>query len=307
MNTLAHLLPDWACRSLAGVAGVALLCGCSTSPPGLPTPSPSSQFIIVAPSGTPKPPFEFAPADAAFLDEVQRGCFNFMWNAANPNTGMVPDRTSVTTISTAGVGFQLAAIPVGVERGWITRDQGRERVALILTSLARDPAIRHEGLFQHFIDGDTAGPHTSTELEHVVSTIDSGLLMSGLIVASQYFGGDIQVNADALVAAANWRAFVSGTSAKPHERGFISLGWKPDDKLAATGPGTYLPYYWVDSGDEHKLVTLLAVCAPHDAFRVESALYFTPAERAIVRPACCHRGSAHSRTARPHRPALEGG
>jgi hypothetical protein len=274
MNNAAQCSPvraSWKAVNLAGLAG---LCGCSSSPSAAPAQSPSSRFVIAAAASAPRPPFEFAPEDAALLDEVQRGCFNFMWNAANAKTGMVPDRTSVTTVSTAGVGFQLSGIVIGVERGWITRNQGCERVMLILTSLNRDPAIRHEGLFQHFIDGDTAGPHTNGDLEHVVSTIDSGLLMSGLIVVSQYFGGDVKALADEMVASANWRAFVSGEEAKPHEQGFISLGWKPDDKAKSTGPGKYLPYYWVDSGDEHKLVTFLAVCAPIEAHRVDSALYY---------------------------------
>jgi hypothetical protein len=230
--------------------------------------------VIASRADVRRPPFEFSGEDSAQLDEVQRGCFNFMWNAANPTTGMVPDRTSGPTISTAGVGFELASIPIGVERGWITREEGRARVTLILDSLARDPDIRHEGLFQHFIDGGTAGPHTNPELEHVVSTIDSGLLFSGMIVASQYFGGEVKVKGDALVAGANWKAFVSGSEATPHERGFISLGWKPDDKAKSTGPGTYLPYYWVDSGDEHKLVTFLAVCSPKDASRIDPATYY---------------------------------
>lgn len=256
-------------------AAVLSLAGCAGTPSNSTSATTgSSSFVIAADASVARPPFNFSAEDDAFLDEVQHGCFNFFWNAGNPKTGMVPDRTSVTTISTAGVGFQLAAIPIGVERGWVSREDARARTMLILDSLARDPSIRHEGLYQHFIDGDTAGPHTNPELEHVVSTIDSGLLFSGMIVAAQYFGGDVKAKADDLVAAANWRAFVSGKEAKPHERGFISLGWKPKEKAASTGPGSYLPYYWVDSGDEHKLVTFLAVCAPNESFRLEPSAYY---------------------------------
>lgn len=243
-----------------------------------PTESPvgggSAAFEVASADNVRRPPFQFNAEDEALLDDVQRGCFNLLWNAGNPKTGMVPDRSSGTTVSTAGVGFQLASIPIGVERGWITREQGRERAVLIVESLAKDPDIRHEGLFQHFIDGDTAGPHSNSGLEHVVSTTDSAWLIGGLIVAAEYFGGDLKARADDLVAAANWRAYVSGKVAKPTERGFISLGWKPNDKSRCTGPGEYLPYYWVDSGDEHRMVTFLAVCSPNEQFRVDPALYY---------------------------------
>lgn len=253
------------------------LIGCTHAEDGRaarpPLPARAADLTIASPPGTVRPPFTFSPEDERLLDEVQYGCFKYFWEAVNPVSGMVPDRSSVTFVSIAGVGFQLSALPIGVERGWITREQGAARAVLILRTLLSRTDNRHEGLFQHFLDGDTAAPRSDSP-EHVVSTIDSALLFAGALTAGQYFGGESLALANQMIEAANWRAFVSGDEAKPHERGFISLGWKPKDPKNTTGPGSYLPYYWADSGCEHRLVTFMGVLSPREAHRVDPAMYY---------------------------------
>jgi len=234
--------------------------------------SPAGAIVVRAP-GQARPPFSFAAEDERLLDEVQRGAFNFLWNAADPATGMVVDRSSTSIVSVAGVGFQLSAIPIGVERGWVTRDEGEARATLILESLKGNPANRKHGLFYHYLDGKSASA-TVDGYEHIVSTIDSALLFAGMITVSSYFGGEVAQLADSMVNAADWSAFVSGSEARPGERGFISLGWKPDDQNDTAGSGTLLPFYWVDSGDEHRLVTFLAVAAPNPEYRVPAEMYY---------------------------------
>lgn len=251
----------------------ALIPGCANRlPPRVNSAPPAG--VYSAPS-TPKPPFQFDSNDQSFLDEVQHGAFNFLWNEGNAKTGMVPDRMSKPeVVSVAGVGFQLSALPIGVERGWITREQGRERANRILTTLAGNPRIVKAGFFQHFIDADTADLHHD-KLEHVVSTIDSALLFCGMITAAAYFEGDVKQQSDALFAAADFRFFLSG--AGEHEewkKGFISLGWKPEKLSDPNGEGSLLPYYWLDSGCEHRLVTFLGVCAPNEQNRISPETYY---------------------------------
>lgn len=259
------------CAAAAGPSGATGAAGATGLAPGAAV--DPAVVRIESPPGVERPPFRFGAEDEAFLDEIQRGAFNFMWAGANPTTGMVPDRTSKRVVSVAGVGFQLAAIVVGVERGWITRDQGRERCELILRTLLAKPEIRTAGLFQHFIDGDTGGLHDG-DLEHVVSTIDSALLFCGILTAGSYFGGEVRRVGDEIVAAADWTFFRGGDEGKPHERGFITLGWKPADPKAPQGAGGRLPYYWIDTGCEHRLVTFLAVAAPLEKHAVEPSLYY---------------------------------
>ena len=241
--------------------------------PALPPPPKIESVVIQAPPGTPRPPFTFSAEDEEFLTQVQHGAFNYIWNGVSAANGMVLDRPSQPVISVAGVGFQLAGIPVGVERGWITREQGRARCVQILGTLLGAPGIRKAGLYYHFLDAQTAGQHTA-KLEHIVSTVDSALLFCGAIVAGEYFGGEVKAMVDGMIAAADWAYFAGGENTDPANRGFISLGWKPVSMADPSGAGSLLPYYWLDSGCEHRLVAFLAVAADDEAKRISPDAYY---------------------------------
>lgn len=236
---------------------------------------PVSELTIAADPGAARPPFEFSAADAALLDEVQRGSFNFFWNASAPDAlaPFAPDRTSRRElVSLAGVGFQLAAFCVGVERGWATRADAEARARQILTALASSPNIAKAGFFQHFIDARDAGLIKDAP-ENVVSTIDSAIFFAGALVASSYFGGEVARLGDSLVERADWRFVQAGPEAGK-SAGFISLGWKPASKADPTGAGSLLPHQWWDCGDEHRLVKFLAVAAPRDTHRIPPEMYY---------------------------------
>ncbi len=259
------------CLALAAPA----LAACQPAPQ---PPAPLARPVaILADPATPRPPFRFSQDEEQLLDEIQRACFAYFWDAKGPAgptaTGMIPDRSSISTVSVAGVGFQLSAFVVGAERGYVTRDQARDRTLRILNALASAQNLRKHGMFYHFIDGDS-GQHPDTKLEDVVSTIDSALLFAGVLTVSQYFGGEVQRVADRLFADANWTAFALPGTEKPHEKGFISLGWKPRDPLQPTGEGDLLPFGWIDAGDEHRLTTFLAVCASNPAHRLDPSMYY---------------------------------
>ena len=239
----------------------------------LATVPPSPWPTIQSAPGTPRPPFKFAQDDDQLLDEIARGSFNFLWHEVNA-TGMVPDRSSKPQlVSVAGVGFQLTAFCIGAERGWVTKPQAQERALRIIRALTAETNNRKDGMFYHFIDGTTGGFPNGTP-EDAVSTIDSALLFAGVLTAGQYFGGEIQTLSETLVAQANWNAFVLRDGVPDYERDVIALAWTPTDPKNPTGPGKLKPYGWVDSGDEHRLVTFFAVAAPNEAYRVDPTMYY---------------------------------
>jgi len=263
---------------LAGVAsalgGLATAAGCRAEPEAEVADDPAPALPVVeSPPGIARPPFAFSAEDEQLLDEVQRGAFNFLWSEVHPETGLLKDRSSKPIVSVAGVGFQLSGLCVGVERGWITHDQGYGRAVQVLRSLEEHPDNRKAGLFYHFLLGRSANPDMGP-FEHVVSTIDSAILFSGMLTASSYFKGEVAERADRMFAEADWAFFKLGDDVKPWERGFISLGWKPADDARPSGDGELLPYGWLDAGCEHRLVTFLGVCAPEEANRLEPALYY---------------------------------
>ncbi len=235
-------------------------------------PVPAATWLIASDPGTSRPPFRFNADDDRLLDEVERASFWYLWKACDPDSGMVFDRSSVKFVSIAGVGFQLAAIPAAVERGWIARGEGRERAVRILKTLESNPNNRKAGLFYHFLDGRTAAPMDND----AVSTIDSALLFAGMIVAGEYFNGEVAERSDRLFEQADWSFFVlrQPKADEMYLRGFISLGWKPKNFADPTGAGSLLPYAWADAADEQRLVSFLAAAAPNPAHRVDSIEYY---------------------------------
>ena len=114
------------------------------------------------PSVTPsKPVTPQVLTDEALMDTLQRAHFNYMWNGADPSTGMAYERIHIdgdygyddpTIITTGGSGFGIAGIIVAMDRGFITRAQGVERLQKIVTFLTR--AKRFHGVWPHWLVPD---------------------------------------------------------------------------------------------------------------------------------------------------------
>jgi hypothetical protein len=196
------------------------------------------------------------PADLAFLGELQQRTFGFFWQTANPQNGLVPDRWPTESFSSvAAVGFGLTAYPVGVERGWITREQAAERVLTTLRFLWQAPQgdaaagmTGYRGFFYHFLD-----MHTGHRFERVeLSTIDTALLMAGALFCREYFSGsnarevEIRALADSLYRRVDWQWAIN----VPNR---ITLGWHPE-----TG---FIPYDW-HGYDEAMILMILALGSP---------------------------------------------
>src|SRR5687767_11569739 len=91
-------------------------------------------FLVAASAAAPT----LSPGDAAFLDRLERATFDFFWHEANPKNGLIKDRSTPNSpCSIAAVGFGLSAIHIAIERGWISREAGRERVRLTLRTFAQ--------------------------------------------------------------------------------------------------------------------------------------------------------------------------
>jgi hypothetical protein len=138
------------------------------------------------------PPDQFA-SDSDFLEFLQRKAFDYFWVETNPANGLIRDRSRTNSYcSIAAVGFGLTAIGIGIEHGWITREQGRERVLRTLRTFHEKPQgpdavgqIGYRGWFYHFLDMDTGLRAWKCEL----SSIDTALFLAGALYAREYFSG----------------------------------------------------------------------------------------------------------------------
>jgi hypothetical protein len=130
-------------------------------------------------------------SDEDFLEYVQRQHFRYFQEEVNPANGLVRDRsTSDSPCSIAAVGFSLSAYNVAVERGWVSRDEAIERTLRTLETFLKLPQgpersgiAGYKGWFYHFLDMKTGHRVWNCEL----STIDTALLMMGVIDASLFF------------------------------------------------------------------------------------------------------------------------
>jgi hypothetical protein len=197
--------------------------------------------------------------DTEFLDLVQRTAFDYFWNEANPENGLIKDRsTNESPASIAAVGFGLSAITVAIDHGWLSREDGRKRVLNTLRFFWNAPqsatdvtATGYNGWFYHFLDMNTGKRVWQSEL----STIDTALLMGGVLHARQYFTDtsademEIRTLSDQLYERINW-AWILPRPPK------IAMGWKPESG--------FLSNDWVGY-NEGMILYILAMGAPKNS------------------------------------------
>jgi len=221
-----------------------------------PARAPSSQPVIQRRADTEAAiQYRFTAEDDALLDEVQHAAFEYFWNEVGSPACLVKDRKKAPVASIAAVGFQLAALPIGVERGWVTRTAAEQRARTVLSALLERQDNRKFGVYLHYPDADTAGL-SRHGFEIVASTVDHALFMAGALVAAEYFRGTVAEFVDRIVAETNWKAYAVAPG------GFLSMGWTPDDNTRMDGPGRFLDARWDWASDEERLIYFLAVGSP---------------------------------------------
>lgn len=157
--------------------------------------------------------------DEELIEAVARKTFDYFWREANPANGLIRDRsTKDSPCSIAAVGFGLSAIPVGIERGWITRDEGYERVLVTLRTFASGGVEGKNGFYYHFVDMSEGRRFGDCE----ISSIDTAIFLAGALTAGQYFAGtEAEALANKVYAAADWEWMMN-------EGDTLSMGWKPE-------------------------------------------------------------------------------
>ncbi len=197
------------------------------------------------------------PDDDELLDRLQCETFEYFMKEVNPANGLIADKTrDGWPASVAATGLALAAYPVGVERGLMTRDAA-VRITLTTLRFFRDSvqgtapdATGYKGFYYHFLDMTTGQRAWRCEL----STVDTGFLLAGALTAAAYFERDtedehqIRVLADGLYRRADWRWAQHGQARLAHgykpRAGFLRHRWQGYDEalllyVLALGSPTY--------------------------------------------------------------------
>ena len=141
-------------------------------------------------------PATFA-SDDAMLDYIERVHFNYMWDGAEPTSGLARERIHLDgqypeddrdVVTTGGSGFGIAGLVVAMDRGFITRAQGIERLTRIVGWLEK--ADRFHGVWPHWLHGPTGKVKPFGQKDNGGDLVESSFLMQGLLCARQYLNRD---------------------------------------------------------------------------------------------------------------------
>lgn len=224
---------------------------------GTSSPVPLTATSSPLPTATPT----LTPTPVRIEDVIEwemRGSFDFFWEQANtrpgsPGYGLIRDRYpgSEGIASIASVGFGLTAYAIGVEKGYITFEQGYERAnGTMDTLLTMD---RTHGFYYHFVSMDTGKRAWQSE----VSNIDTAILLMGVLTAGQYFGGEVQTKAQEIYAGVDWPWFVDPA------RDMFYMAYRPEE-----GFGGHWDFY-------AEQLMLYVLAAGSDTHPIEASTYYT--------------------------------
>lgn len=203
------------------------------------------------------------------MDTVERRTFDYFWSGAEPNSGLARERIHMdgrypendqTVVTTGGSGFGILALIAGIERGYITRDEGVARFERIVTFL--EGADRFHGAWPHWIEGTTGRVKPFGRKDNGGDLVETAFLVQGLLAAHQYFapGNErerrLAERIDALWRGVEWSWYRNG-------RNVLYWHWSPD-------------YGWemdfaVHGFNECLVMYLLAAASP--TYPVDRAVY----------------------------------
>ncbi len=196
-----------------------------------------------------------APDLDNLLYSLQQDSFDYFLVECNRANGLIRDKTCEGwPASIAAVGMALSVYPVGVERGFMARAEAVERTLTALRFFADSDqsggpeSSGYKGFYFHFLDMDSGRRAWDSEL----SSIDTALLVAGMLTAAAYFQGqdadeaEIRRLADALYRRVDWAWMLNGAKVICH-------GWDPKKG--------FLPWHW-EGYDEALILYLLALGSP---------------------------------------------
>lgn len=176
-------------------------------------------------------------SDDELLTRIQQQTFGYFWDFAHPISGLARERnTSGETVTTGGSGFGLMAIVVGIERGFITREEGVERLQTIVNFLAND-ADRFHGVWPHWLDGTTGKTRPFSTRDDGGDLVETSFLIQGLLTVRQYLNpNDTQessliTNINKLWESVEWDWYTKGGEKVLYWHWSENYGWEMNHKI----------------------------------------------------------------------------
>lgn len=208
---------------------------------------------------------------AEFAEQLSQRTFQYFWETTDTERCLAPDRWPSNPFSSiAATGFALTAYGIGAERGYVTREEAAQRTRDCLEfywNAPQGPEVSgkagYKGFFYHFLTNEDGTRRGKTEL----STVDTSLLLGGVLFAQSYFDRDTAVEAEIrdlaeeIYRRVDWTFVQRENSEIPSANGgsgkAIVMGWYPE----RGEDGDFGTHDWVGY-NEGMLVYILAAGSP---------------------------------------------
>jgi len=169
-----------------------------------------------------------AITDIELLNKVQQQTLKYFWDFAHPTSGLAREGSKhpQNIVTSGGSGFGVMALIVGIERGFITKSQGLQRLQTIVSFL-KNTAQTFHGAFPHWLDGSTGATIPFSANDNGADLVETSFLVQGLLTAKQYFSGsdatEIALRADINTIAnrVEWNWFLQNQDV-------LYWHWSPD-------------------------------------------------------------------------------
>lgn len=167
-------------------------------------------------------------SDAELLTKVQQQTFKYFWDFAHPVSGLAREgsKHAANIVTSGGSGFGIMALLVGIERGFITKAQGLQRLQTIVAFL-KNTAQTFHGAYPHWLDGSTGAVIPFSGNDNGADIVETSFLIQGLLAARQYFTGNdvdetkLRNDINTIVNRVEWNWFLNNQQA-------LYWHWSPD-------------------------------------------------------------------------------
>ena len=133
-------------------------------------------------------------SDSALLDLVQKETIKYFTEGAEPVSGMARERIHTDNIypendkhiiTSGGSGFGVMALIVAIERKFISREEGLQRMEKIVRFL--ETADRFHGAWPHWWNGETGKVKPFSKKDDGGDLVETSFMIHGLLCVRQYY------------------------------------------------------------------------------------------------------------------------
>ena len=176
-------------------------------------------------------------SDEELLTKIQEQTFKYFWDFGHPVSGLARERNSSgETVTSGGSGFGVMSIIVGIERGFITRQEGVDRIETIVDFLLND-ADRFHGVWSHWLNGSTGSVVPFSSKDDGGDLVETAFMIQGLLTVRQYLEANntqeasIIDNINTIWESVEWDWYTQGGQNVLYWHWSPNFGWEMNHKI----------------------------------------------------------------------------